>query len=85
MKNNSVISSRLQYIDKVLRISFEFLAYIFVEITHANLFINSSMIRGVNNNNSYNNKFLLLRHNNAFQITPNKLSVQKKSKNTHWK
>jgi len=85
MKNNSIISSRLQYIDKVLRISFEFLAHIFVEITRASLFINSSMIRGVNNNNSCNNKFLLLRHNNAFQITPNDLSVQKKSKNTHWK
>ena len=38
-----------------------------------------------NNNNSNNNKFLLLRHNNTFQITPNDLSVQKKSKNTHWK
>jgi len=85
MKNNSVISSRCEYIEKILRISFALLADIFVEITRASQFINSSMIRGVNNNNSNNNKFLLLRHNNAFQITPNELSVQKKSKNTHWK
>lgn len=80
MKNNPVISSRLEYIEKILRVSFAFLADIFVEITHASLFINSSMIRGVNSNNYNNNKFLQLRYTNTFQITPNELSIQRKVK-----